>query len=640
MTIINRRITDSEGYTRFKGDQIGKGGEGAVHEFEDDIAVKIYNRPLTPHKQEKIIKMTQQYSESWSKFLAWPKELIYEGNHGPVNGFKMPRFKFHEPIHRLYNPEDRKQFFPYADWSFLLHVALNLAGAFDFIHRSKCIIGDVSERNVLVSPKEGLVKLIDCDSFQFECDEVVYKCEVFTQDYLAPELQPDGKGMKFTANHDNFGLAVMIYKLLFLGRHPYAGMYMGDDDISLSEMIAQFKYMHGLDAGRKEICPPLESVGPSILPSNVAWMFELAFTEQGVVANARPKACEWREVLRQMLHHVDTCKKNRTHKYHDSLLYWCPWCNLEGETGVKYFGSELDGKAGELIFDPDDAWNVIEKVPKPTQMKPLDINCISLRPLKLPPTPISVRILQTAKKISVLIFVACCIALACGKVLPLDFMHLLSITIIIIALEKDKTEIKMRKEALLNAETRMAEVDQRWKDDPNQREFSEVIADLKSMVEQYKKIDDNECYDQYVRGLRGGELQCYLERYRIDADKMFLLEEITHLNKIGIIYYFNITKEKIADARKEKFWNRSLESKLLNLKEEHRKMRKINITAEIGSSPFSDKKRKLENALLAGPNRLYGIRRKANTWQYLKQSEIWQAKKALEQAKVDLAVFD
>ena len=55
------------------------------------------------------------------------------------------------------------------------------------------------------------------------------------------------RGLIRTENHDRFGLAVLIYQLLFVGRHPCAGVYRGAGDPSFEELIADILKDFGFD---------------------------------------------------------------------------------------------------------------------------------------------------------------------------------------------------------------------------------------------------------------------------------------------------------------------------------------------------------------------------------------------------------
>src|SRR5205814_7863741 len=67
--------------------------------------------------------------------------------------------------------------------------------------------------------------LIDCDSFEITDGKTVFPCMVGVPTYTPPELQGQSfQGVRRTKQHDAFGLAVLIFHMLFLGRHPFAGI--------------------------------------------------------------------------------------------------------------------------------------------------------------------------------------------------------------------------------------------------------------------------------------------------------------------------------------------------------------------------------------------------------------------------------
>ena len=85
-----------------------------------------------------------------------------------------------------------------------------------------------TKRTAPISAKNALVVLIDCDSFQVNTNGRCYPCEVGVPLYTPPELQKKSfRELIRTRNHDRFGLAILIFQLLFVGRHPYAGRYLG-----------------------------------------------------------------------------------------------------------------------------------------------------------------------------------------------------------------------------------------------------------------------------------------------------------------------------------------------------------------------------------------------------------------------------
>src|SRR5207302_109259 len=115
------------------------------------------------------------------------------------------------------------------DWRFLIRTARNCAAAMTVIHDAGIVVGDVNQGGFLVT-RDALVNVIDCDSFQIRTAIETYLCEVAVPEFLPPELH--GRPLATTnrtPNHDAFGLAIIIFRLLMLGRHPFAG-YRGQGD--------------------------------------------------------------------------------------------------------------------------------------------------------------------------------------------------------------------------------------------------------------------------------------------------------------------------------------------------------------------------------------------------------------------------
>ena len=121
-----------------------------------------------------------------------------------------------KPLHDLYSPGSRKIHFPQADFRFLVRSAANIARAIASVHQSGCVIGDINHSSMLVSTK-GTVSLIDADSFQITTSTNQFLCKVGVPEYTSPELQ--GQNLSTTSrtsNHDSFGLAIVIFQVLFI----------------------------------------------------------------------------------------------------------------------------------------------------------------------------------------------------------------------------------------------------------------------------------------------------------------------------------------------------------------------------------------------------------------------------------------
>src|SRR5262252_4592538 len=211
------------------GRRIGVGAEGAVYEIQDrsDLVAKIYHQPPPPEKAEKLVALSRLGNERLFNLSAWPVDVLRDTSDGAVVGFIMKKISGAEEVHALHSPKSRRQKFPDASWAFLIYVAANIARAVAAIHEHGFVIGDLNPKNILVTRK-ATVYLLDVDSFQVSVDGRTYRCDGGFAEYTPPELQ----GLAFRdvdrkAEHDYFGLAVVIFQLLFMGRHPYSGNYQG-----------------------------------------------------------------------------------------------------------------------------------------------------------------------------------------------------------------------------------------------------------------------------------------------------------------------------------------------------------------------------------------------------------------------------
>jgi DNA-binding helix-hairpin-helix protein with protein kinase domain len=72
------------------------------------------------------------------------------------------------------------------DWKRLLIIAHNLAHLVATLHTAGYVIGDLSPKNVMVR-KDGMVSLLDCDSYQFRHGGSTILSESRTNNYAAPE---------------------------------------------------------------------------------------------------------------------------------------------------------------------------------------------------------------------------------------------------------------------------------------------------------------------------------------------------------------------------------------------------------------------------------------------------------------------
>ncbi len=316
------------------GRKLGEGAEGAVYEISgrSDFVAKIYGKPLEQKDAEKLEVVCALRTDKLSAVCAWPIEAIFVN--GKACGFVMPLVKKATEIHELFGSASRKRLFPNADWAFLIHVAKNLAAAIHNLHSVNIVVGDFNQRNIVVS-EDATVKLWDCDSFQVERNGRTFYCKVGVADFTPPELQSCTyfDGVKRSPQHDCFSLAVMIFYLLFLGRHPFAGDPIDPrvNSFDLQDAIASGKFAYSPNSPRfgvqpPRISPPVRELGLELMP-----LFVQAFETSN-----RPSSADWFAILKKLENNLSRCSFNPGHVF-PTRLKTCPWCNYEAQWLITTF---------------------------------------------------------------------------------------------------------------------------------------------------------------------------------------------------------------------------------------------------------------------------------------------------------------
>jgi DNA-binding helix-hairpin-helix protein with protein kinase domain len=349
-------------------DVVGAGGEGQVRTVDGHrgLVAKTYLHPLTREKQEKIQDLVRGAQANLLQVAAWPTEALVD-RQGRVAGFLMPRVDGALSLYELFSPRSRIRSFPAADFRFLVHVAANIARLFATIHAGGYIVGDVNQNNILVR-MDGTVAAIDVDSFQIG-DGSRYRCGVATELYLAPELKGvDLMGVSRVCEHDAFGLAVLLFQLLFMGRHPHAGRFLGRGDMPIEQAIAESRFAYSRHANRTRMAPPphtppIDAVGPA------ADLFERAFAPPNA-KRPRPTADEWLATLLELRATLVPCRSVAWHHHHNRLDT-CPWCAIETASKVKLFGGVVT-RPRKAIADVATLWKRVETavLPRPIPMPP------------------------------------------------------------------------------------------------------------------------------------------------------------------------------------------------------------------------------------------------------------------------------
>ncbi|MEJ0052134.1 MAG: hypothetical protein WDN02_13150 [Methylovirgula sp.] len=330
---MNYQFKDSAGRPLRLKDELGKGGEAKVFALPDEnICAKIYHEPLPTERAAKLLLMSRMRESGLETIASFPKELVLN-DAGRTVGFIMPRVNGKKDIHKLYSPKSRKIDFLRADWRFLIRVAANTARAFASVHHANLVIGDVNHGSVLVG-QDARVTLIDCDSFQVIFEGQRFLCELGVETYTPPELQGHSfKGVVRTPDHDNFGLAILIFHLLMMGRHPFSGRFLGVGEMPLARAIKEERFAYGARAEQLQMQRPPGAPALSVLGSEVSQLFESAFHRP---QHGRPSSSAWVDGLGDLERKTIQCRANEAHWFLPSSN-GCPWCRMEQQTGTALF---------------------------------------------------------------------------------------------------------------------------------------------------------------------------------------------------------------------------------------------------------------------------------------------------------------
>ncbi len=497
---------DSQGNSYALNQQIGRGGEGPVFFCPNDLSLvaKIYHASVDAEKAEKLRWMAENKNDQLLKVAAWIVDVLTDES-GNVVGFLMPNVKAKE-IHELYSLKSRRVHFPEATWQFLIHTAANVARAFYSLHKNEHIMGDVNHGNCVVLA-DGTVKLIDCDSYSIKTDKMRYACEVGVATHLAPELQgADLSCIERENKHDNFGLAVIIFQLLFLGRHPFAGNYTGAEDKSLEDCIREHRFAYGSEEITNVKQPP-GTLSLVQIPPRLAVMFERAFfTEE------RPEPREWIESLEDLSASLKQCSVHIGHHYFNEL-FACPWCEIESKTGLMLFPFVSSGKnSGEQGFNIFTIENLLASLEIPQNLP-----AKTFKPTFSPLPSTKARELRTANKTRLIgvsmaqFLVVFGLTIIIGAGVGFLFGIFMMLIFFAVFHSLDKPDREEFKEELQNVRQEWSKLDDDWKNNHKSEQLNADLALVRTRVAEHQSLQ-RQSRDEMKR-LNGEVFQYKLNRY-------------------------------------------------------------------------------------------------------------------------------
>jgi len=243
--------------------------------------------------------------------VAWP-EAILEDDEGYCVGYLMPLINTSEAVSldHLMQSAVRAKLGLSDKYEYRVMAAYNVALMVASLHRYGHYIIDLKPANVFIYKKTMTVAVFDCDGFSIKGEQARFPAEFVSEEYIYPE------GMEQACEdmgeeQDKFALAVIIFKLLNNGIHPFSGVVKknSDNTLSIQERIAQYHYAYGMWGDNYQMPHPYSI--HEFLPQSTLKLFDRAFVKD----QKRPSAMEWQAELDSLLKNIKHCKKNPNHAY-------------------------------------------------------------------------------------------------------------------------------------------------------------------------------------------------------------------------------------------------------------------------------------------------------------------------------------
>lgn len=390
---------DSQGRILTAAAEVGRGGEGTVFRIVEDsaIVVKVLHAQSAEATLLKVGAMsTLSQATELKDACSWPIDIVRDVHTGKRVGFTMPFMSGLYPLETVTIPKMRKRAFPMFSWAHLVNTARNLASAVAAIHRAGVVVGDINPRNVLVGNGTTVV-FIDSDSFQVTAAGRVYHCNVGTPEYTPPELiGAQIGGIVRSPGHDCFGLAVLIFQLLMVGKHPFARLARSSiSDVDIQKSIQSGYYAYDAHDRSSGLIPPKGAPPIDILPASLRRMMNQALLARS--STERPTAEIWVKELSHLRASLVSCSSNSLHNFRTVVSTGCPWCRLELSSGTELFYQVVHGKEVPSEHAIDALWAELDELYRhflpplsgqPPSRPVASIPLLPKPPAQLPPLPV------------------------------------------------------------------------------------------------------------------------------------------------------------------------------------------------------------------------------------------------------------
>lgn len=289
-------IYDKQGNAKKLGEKLAAGGEGTVYPLVDNpnALVKIYHADVLQrrgaeltNKIEAMLCVKEQVADQYS----WPRLSVLNKQNQWI-GYAM-RKADGASMQALAHAKLYQKYFPDLDRLQIIRYLISYLESLQALHQANIFVGDFNLRNTLCDTKTNQVSFIDCDSYQFEHKGHFFPCPVLSADMAPPEHHEVASSkVRRTSESESFSAAIVLFKVLMLGRHPYDSKG-GDNPV---KNIQKGHFPYGL--GSNGIPPgPWYNIW-SHMPHKLKSLFIQVFGAGAKNPGDRPAVLEWLDALR------------------------------------------------------------------------------------------------------------------------------------------------------------------------------------------------------------------------------------------------------------------------------------------------------------------------------------------------------
>ena len=173
-----------------------------------------------------------------------------EDENGFCVGYIMPMINMDNAVSldHLMQKAIRKKLGLPEKYAYRVFAAYNVAAMVAAMHKCGHYIVDLKPSNVSVYKETMMVAMVDCDGFSIKGENNNrYPAEFVSEEYIYPEGMDLGCD-EMGEEQDKFALAVMIFKLLNNGIHPFSGVPRKNDSamLTIQNRIEEYHYAYGL----------------------------------------------------------------------------------------------------------------------------------------------------------------------------------------------------------------------------------------------------------------------------------------------------------------------------------------------------------------------------------------------------------